>query len=35
MAAAVLVTLPVLILGLVAQRYVMHGLRISGARIRL
>ncbi|HEY6091103.1 MAG TPA: carbohydrate ABC transporter permease [Gemmatimonadales bacterium] len=35
MAAAVLVTLPVLIAGLVAQRYVMHGLRISGARARL
>lgn len=35
MAAAVLLTLPVLVVGLLAYRYVMHGLRISGARIRL
>ena len=35
MAAAVLVTLPALVLGLVAQRYVLHGVRISGARSRL
>lgn len=35
MAAAVLVTLPALVLGLVAQQYVLHGVRISGARARL
>ena len=34
MAAAVLITLPVLLAGLLAQRYVMQGLRITGAELR-
>jgi len=34
MAAAVLITLPVLLAGLLAQRYVMRGLRITGAELR-
>ena len=34
MAAAVLITLPVLLAGLLAQRYVMQGLRITGAERR-
>jgi len=35
MAAAVLVTLPVLVVCLFAQRHVMHGVRFTGARVRL
>ena len=35
MAAAVLVTLPVLLVGIVAQRFVMQGARLTGARARL
>src|SRR5438105_7022058 len=35
MAAAVLVTLPVLVVCLVAQRYVMRGVRFTGASVRL
>jgi multiple sugar transport system permease protein len=35
MAAAVLVTVPVLLVCLLAQRYVMHGARLTGARVRL
>ena len=35
MAAAVLVTLPVLLVCLRAQRHVMHGVRFTGARVRL
>jgi multiple sugar transport system permease protein len=35
MAAAVLVTLPVLVVCLAAQRYVMQGVRLTGARVRL
>jgi len=35
MAAAVLVTLPVLLVCLVAQRYVMQGVRFTGAPVRL
>jgi multiple sugar transport system permease protein len=35
MAAAVLVTLPVLVVCLLAQRYVMQGVRFTGARVRL
>ncbi len=35
MAAAVLVTLPVLLVCLLAQRHVMHGARFTGARVRL
>lgn len=35
MAAAVMVTLPVLVVCLVAQRYVVQGARLTGARIRL
>ncbi len=34
MAAAVLVTLPVLVICLAAQRYVMQGTRLTGARVR-
>jgi multiple sugar transport system permease protein len=34
MAAAVLVTLPVLLICLLAQRYVMQGARLTGARVR-
>jgi multiple sugar transport system permease protein len=34
MAAAVLVTLPVLVVCLLAQRYVMHGVRFTGAEAR-
>lgn len=34
MAAAVLVTLPVLVICLAAQRYVMQGARLTGARVR-
>jgi multiple sugar transport system permease protein len=34
MAAAVLVTLPVLVIGLAAQRYMMQGARLTGARVR-
>ena len=35
MAAAVMVTLPVLMVCLLAQRYVMQGARLTGARVRL
>jgi len=35
MAAAVLVTLPVLVVCLLAQRYVMQGVRVTGAQVRL
>jgi multiple sugar transport system permease protein len=35
MAAAVMVTLPLLVVCLVAQRYVMQGARLTGARVRL
>lgn len=35
MAAAVLVTLPALVVCLLAQRYVMQGVRFTGARVRL
>ena len=35
MAAGVLVTLPVLVVCLVAQRHVMHGVRFTGASVRL
>ena len=35
MAAAVLVTLPVLVVCLSAQRYVLQGARLTGARVRL
>jgi multiple sugar transport system permease protein len=35
MAAAAMITLPVLAVCLVAQRYVMHGARLTGARIQL
>jgi multiple sugar transport system permease protein len=35
MAAAVLVTLPVLVVCLLAQRYVMHGVVFTGAKVRL
>ena len=35
MAAAVMVTAPVLIVCLLAQRYVMRGARLTGARVRL
>jgi multiple sugar transport system permease protein len=35
MAAAVLVTLPVLVICLVAHRYVMQGVSVNGARVRL
>jgi multiple sugar transport system permease protein len=35
MAAAVLVTLPVLVVCLLAQRYVMQGVRFTGAQVRL
>ena len=34
MAAAALITLPVLLVGLLAQRYVMRGLRVTGAELR-
>jgi ABC-type maltose transport system permease subunit len=34
MAAAVLIALPVLLVGLVAQRYVMQALRLTGAELR-
>ncbi|HWC74123.1 MAG TPA: carbohydrate ABC transporter permease, partial [Gemmatimonadales bacterium] len=34
MAATVLITLPVMLVGLVAQRYVMLGLRVTGAELR-
>jgi multiple sugar transport system permease protein len=35
MAAAVLVTVPVLVICLLAQRYVLQGARLTGARVRL
>jgi len=35
MAAAVLVTLPALVVCLLAQRYVTHGVRSTGARVQL
>lgn len=35
MAAAVLVTVPVLVVCLLAQRYVLQGARLTGARVRL
>jgi multiple sugar transport system permease protein len=35
MAAAILVTLPVLVVCLLAQRYVTHGVRFTGAPVRL
>jgi len=35
MAAAVLVTVPVLVVCLLAQRYVLEGARLTGARVRL
>jgi ABC-type glycerol-3-phosphate transport system permease component len=35
LAAAVLVTLPVLVVCLLGQRYVMQGVRFTGARVRL
>jgi multiple sugar transport system permease protein len=35
MAAAVMVTLPVLLVGLLAQRHVLQGARFTGARVRL
>jgi ABC-type glycerol-3-phosphate transport system permease component len=35
MAAAVLVTLPVLVVCLLAQRFVMQGVRFTGAQVRL
>lgn len=35
MAAAVMVTLPILLVCLLAQRYVMQGARLTGARVRL
>jgi ABC-type glycerol-3-phosphate transport system permease component len=35
MAAAVLVTLPVLVVGIMAQRFVLQGARLTGARVRL
>jgi len=35
MAAAVLVTLPVLVVCLLAQRHVMHGVHFTGAPVRL
>ena len=34
MAAAVLITLPVLLVGLMAQRYLMQGIRITGGELR-
>jgi len=35
MAAAVMVTLPVLLVCLTAQHFVMQGARLTGARVRL
>ena len=35
MAAGVLVTLPILVVCLLAQRHVMQGVRFTGARVRL
>jgi ABC-type glycerol-3-phosphate transport system permease component len=35
MAAAVLVTVPVLVVCLLAQRHVLQGARLTGARVRL
>jgi ABC-type glycerol-3-phosphate transport system permease component len=34
MAAAALITLPVLLVGLLAQRYLLQGLQFTGAELR-